>query len=334
VHLGIPFAGPIGAARVGYANGQYILNPSVQELKTSQMDLVVAGTETAVLMVESEAKNLSEQIMLGAVVFGHTEMKKVIDAIHDLVAEGGKPEIEWNPPPKNETLIAAVARVGEAKIRDALPDQGKAGPHAAAARRHQPDHGRPDRRSKAAGQPAPDSSKSATSCSTWKPRSCVRRSWKASRASTAATPAPCVRSRSAPRVLPRTHGSALFTRGETQALVVATLGTAPRQPEDRRADGRVHRFVHDALQHASVRHRRNRPRRFPEAPRNRPRPPGQARTGRRLPEADEFSYSVRLVSEITESNGSSSMASVCGGCLALMDAGVPMKRTWPASPWA
>jgi polyribonucleotide nucleotidyltransferase len=99
---GIPFAGPIGAARVGYANGQYILNPSTTQLKTSQMDLVVAGTETAVLMVESEASSCPKKIMLGAVVFGHDQMKKVIDAIHDLVAEGGKPEIEWNPPPRTK----------------------------------------------------------------------------------------------------------------------------------------------------------------------------------------------------------------------------------------
>jgi len=106
---GVPFNGPIGAARVGYANGQYILNPTVEQLKTSQMDLVVAGTETAVLMVESEAQQLSEEIMLGAVVYGHEQMKAVIDAIHDLVRDGGKPEVEWTPPAKNEALIARVA---------------------------------------------------------------------------------------------------------------------------------------------------------------------------------------------------------------------------------
>ena len=116
---GIPFNGPIGAARVGYANGQYILNPTTTQLKTSQMDLVVAGTETAVLMVESEAQQLSEEIMLGAVVFGHDQMRAVIDAIHDLVAEGGKPEVEWSPAPKNEELIARVHDLAAASIRDA-----------------------------------------------------------------------------------------------------------------------------------------------------------------------------------------------------------------------
>jgi len=122
---GIPFSGPIGAARVGYANGQYILNPSTTQLKTSQMDLVVAGTEHAVLMVESEAQQLSEEIMLGAVVYGHEQMKAVIDAIHALVEEGGKPEVEWAPAPKNEALIAQVAQLAEAKVRDAYQTREK-----------------------------------------------------------------------------------------------------------------------------------------------------------------------------------------------------------------
>src|SRR5690606_7460274 len=110
---GIPFNGPVGAARGGYIDGQYVLNPTVTQLANSQMDLVVAGTETAVLMVESEARQLSEEVMLGAVVFGHEQMKAVIDAIHELVRDGGKPEIEWAPPPRNETLIARVAQLAE-----------------------------------------------------------------------------------------------------------------------------------------------------------------------------------------------------------------------------
>jgi polyribonucleotide nucleotidyltransferase len=122
---GVPFNGPVGAARVGYANGQYILNPTTTQLKTSQMDLVVAGTETAVLMVESEAQQLSEEIMLGAVVFGHDQMKAVIDAIHDLVRDGGKPEVEWNPPAKNEALIARVKHFADAKINDAYQTRDK-----------------------------------------------------------------------------------------------------------------------------------------------------------------------------------------------------------------
>lgn len=116
---GIPFNGPLGAARVGYIDGQYVLNPVVSQLPKSQMDLVVAGTETAVLMVESEALELSEEIMLGAVVFGHTQMKVVIDAIHDLVRDGGKPEVQWSPAPKNEALIAKVSAIAESKLREA-----------------------------------------------------------------------------------------------------------------------------------------------------------------------------------------------------------------------
>ena len=122
---GIPFNGPIGAARVGYIDGQYVLNPTLSQLPNSQMDLVVAGTETAVLMVESEAKELSEEIMLGAVVFGHDHMKAVIDAIHDLVRDGGKPEVPWSPAPKNEALIARVTELAEAKLREAFATKEK-----------------------------------------------------------------------------------------------------------------------------------------------------------------------------------------------------------------
>src|ERR1700712_5112303 len=122
---GVPFSGPVGAARVGYANGQYILNPTTTQLKTSQMDLVVAGTETAVLMVESEAQQLSEEVMLGAVVFGHEQMRAVIDAIHDLVADGGKPEVEWTAPAKNEPLIARVAALATDKVREAYQTREK-----------------------------------------------------------------------------------------------------------------------------------------------------------------------------------------------------------------
>jgi len=317
---GIPFAGPIGAARVGYANGQYILNPTTTELKTSQMDLVVAGTETAVLMVESEAKQLSEEIMLGAVVFGHDQMKVVIDAIHDLVAEGGKPEVEWAPAPKNEALIARVGELAGAKIRDAyqtreksarqqklkslssevMADLAAAGEAADAA-----DVGNIlfDMEAKIVrsqildGEPRIDGRDTRTV----RPIS-IRSS-----------------------VLPRTHGSALFTRGETQALVVATLGTAR---DSQKIDALMGEYTDDFMMHYNMppfatgeTGRVGTPKR---------REVGHGRLAKRalvaaLPNAEDFSYSVRLVSEITESNGSSSMASVCGGCLALMDAGVPMK---------
>jgi len=317
---GIPFSGPIGAARVGYANGQYILNPTTTELKTSQMDLVVAGTETAVLMVESEAKQLSEEIMLGAVVFGHDQMKVVIDAIHDLVAEGGKPEVEWAPAPKNEELIARIGELAGAKVRDAYQTREKSARQqklkslssevmaelsAAGVTADSGDVGNIlfDMEAKVVrsqileGEPRIDGRDTRTV----RPIS-IRSS-----------------------VLPRTHGSALFTRGETQALVVATLGTAR---DSQKIDALMGEYTDSFMMHYNMppfatgeTGRVGTPKR---------REVGHGRLAKRaliaaLPDAEDFSYSVRLVSEITESNGSSSMASVCGGCLALMDAGVPMK---------
>ncbi|WP_305823085.1 polyribonucleotide nucleotidyltransferase [Massilia brevitalea] len=317
---GIPFSGPIGAARVGYANGQFILNPTTTQLKTSQMDLVVAGTETAVLMVESEAQQLSEEIMLGAVVYGHDQMKAVIDAIHDLVAEGGKPEIEWVAPAKNEVLIGQVAALADAKIRDAYQTREKtirqqklkslsseilAGLSAQGVQADAAEVGNIlfDMEAKVVrsqileGEPRIDGRDTRTV----RPIS-IRTS-----------------------VLPRTHGSALFTRGETQALVIATLGTAR---DSQKIDALMGEYTDDFMMHYNMppfatgeTGRVGTPKR---------REIGHGRLAKRalvaaLPNPEDFSYSVRLVSEITESNGSSSMASVCGGCLALMDAGVPMK---------
>jgi len=317
---GIPFNGPIGAARVGYANGQYILNPTTTQLKTSQMDLVVAGTEHAVLMVESEAQQLSEEVMLGAVVYGHEQMKAVIDAIHALVEEGGKPEVEWNPAPKNETLIAQVAQLADAKIRDAYQTREKsarqqklkslstevlAGLAAQGVEADAAEVGNIlfDMEAKVVrsqildGEPRIDGRDTRTV----RPIS-IRTS-----------------------VLPRTHGSALFTRGETQALVIATLGTGR---DSQKIDALMGEYTDDFMMHYNMppfatgeTGRVGTPKR---------REIGHGRLAKRalvaaLPSPEEFSYSVRLVSEITESNGSSSMASVCGGCLALMDAGVPMK---------
>ncbi|XYJ12056.1 polyribonucleotide nucleotidyltransferase [Telluria sp. B2] len=317
---GIPFNGPIGAARVGYANGQYILNPTTSQMKTSQMDLVVAGTETAVLMVESEAQQLSEEIMLGAVVYGHEQMKAVIDAIHALVEEGGKPEVEWTAPAKNETLIAQVAQLAGAKIRDAyqtrektlrqeklkslsgevmagLASQGIEADAAEVGNILFDMEAKVVRSQILEGEPRIDGRDTRTV----RPIS-IRTS-----------------------VLPRTHGSALFTRGETQALVIATLGTAR---DSQKIDALMGEYTDDFMMHYNMppfatgeTGRVGTPKR---------REIGHGRLAKRalvaaLPSPEEFSYSVRLVSEITESNGSSSMASVCGGCLALMDAGVPMK---------
>jgi polyribonucleotide nucleotidyltransferase len=317
---GIPFNGPLGAARVGYIDGQYVLNPVVSQLPKSQMDLVVAGTETAVLMVESEALELSEEIMLGAVVFGHTQMKVVIDAIHDLVRDGGKPEVQWSPAPKNDALIAKVSGIAEAKLREAYQIKEKQ------ARTAQlKEVSAAVNAAFADDADAPDSSELGNIMFDLEAkivRSQILEGEPRIDGRDTRTVRPIsIRS----SVLPRTHGSALFTRGETQALVVATLGTAR---DEQKIDALTGEYSDRFMLHYNMppfatgeTGRVGTPKR---------REIGHGRLAKRalvavLPAADEFSYSVRLVSEITESNGSSSMASVCGGCLALMDAGVPMK---------
>ncbi len=317
---GIPFNGPLGAARVGYIDGQYVLNPVVSQLPKSQMDLVVAGTETAVLMVESEALELSEEIMLGAVVFGHTQMKVVIDAIHDLVRDGGKPEVQWSPAPKNEALIAKVSAIAEAKLREAYQIKEKQ------ARTAQlKEVSAAVNAAFADDAEAPDSSELGNIMFDLEAkivRSQILEGEPRIDGRDTRTVRPIsIRS----SVLPRTHGSALFTRGETQALVVATLGTAR---DEQKIDALTGEYSDRFMLHYNMppfatgeTGRVGTPKR---------REIGHGRLAKRalvavLPAAEEFSYSVRLVSEITESNGSSSMASVCGGCLALMDAGVPMK---------
>ena len=223
---GIPFAGPLGAARVGYIDGQYILNPTATQLKTSQMDLVVAGTETAVLMVESEAQQLSEEIMLGAVVYGHDQMKAVIDAIHDLVRDGGKPEVQWAPPAKNEALIARVAHFAEAKLRAAYQTKDKQARTAKLKDAFAEVTNELVAEAASIGAAAPDAAEVGNILFDLEAK-IVRsqilegepridgRDTRTVRPITIRT-----------GVLPRTHGSALFTRGETQALVIATLGTA------------------------------------------------------------------------------------------------------------
>ena len=322
---GIPFNGPIGAARVGYIDGQYVLNPAVSQLSQSQMDLVVAGTESAVLMVESEAKELSEEVMLGAVVFGHSEMKVVIDAIHELVRDGGKPEIEWVAPAQNETLIARVTALAEGKLREAFATKEKQARTDKLRTIHAEVSAKLAEEAVAAGSNAPDSAEIGdimfgleskivrSQILDGEPR-IDGRDTRTVRPITIRT-----------SVLPRTHGSALFTRGETQALVVATLGTAR---DEQKIDALTGEYSDRFMLHYNMppfatgeTGRVGSPKR---------REIGHGRLAKRaliaaLPAADEFSYSVRLVSEITESNGSSSMASVCGGSLALMDAGVPMK---------
>lgn len=317
---GIPFAGPIGAARVGYVNGQYVLNPTVSQLANTQLDLVVAGTETAVLMVESEAKELSEEIMLGAVVFGHDQMKAVIDAIHELVRDGGKPEVEWKPAPKNEELISRVTALAEANLREAYQTRDK---QARTAKLKDV--------TSAVGTALAEAGISADSVEVGNilfdmEAKIVRSQILEGEPRIDGRDTRTVRPISIRTgVLPRTHGSALFTRGETQALVIATLGTAR---DEQKIDALMGEYSDRFMLHYNMppfatgeTGRVGTPKR---------REIGHGRLAKRallaaLPAPEDFSYSVRLVSEITESNGSSSMASVCGGCLALMDAGVPMK---------
>ncbi len=317
---GIPFDGPIGAARVGYANGQYLLNPTKAQQADSRLNLVVAGTESAVLMVESEADQLSEDVMLEAVMFGHQQMQVAIDAIHALVREGGKPAWDWVPAPRDEALIARIDAAGGDALRaaykitskqartDALR-QAYAQVHAALAA----DGGEVDgtkveqilfdmearivRGQILNGDPRIDGRDTRT----------VRP----------------IEIRTG--VLPRTHGSALFTRGETQALVVATLGT---DQDSQIIDALSGEYRDRFLLHYNMPPFATGETGRMGAPKR--REVGHGRLAKRallavLPKKEDFAYTMRLVSEITESNGSSSMASVCGGCLSMLDAGVPLK---------
>jgi polyribonucleotide nucleotidyltransferase len=318
---GVPFAGPIGAARVGYANGQYILNPTAKQLETSELDLVVAGTKDAVLMVESEAKQLSEQVMLGAVLFGHEQMQAAINAINELNAEAGKPKWDWQPSAAAVELTAAIngyeGAVTEAySIADKQARYEKLG--------------------------AIKTAINETLCSGETPK------FSAAKVKDAfgELEARVVRNRildGKPRIdgrdlktvrplnmgvgiLPRTHGSALFTRGETQVLAVVTLGTGK---DAQLIDSAIGEWRDTFMLHYNFppycvgeTGRLNAPKR---------REIGHGRLAKRgvaavLPDLEkEFPYVVRVVAEVTESNGSSSMASTCAASLALMDAGVPTK---------
>ena len=317
---GIPFNGPIGAARVGYINGQYVLNPTRSQLLDSQLDLVVAGTQAAVLMVESEAQQLPEDVMLGAVVFGHDQMQAAINAINELVEVAGKPEWNWQAPARDEALIAKVAALAEADLRDAYRITSK---QARVAKCREV--AKKTVEAVCAGEGAPDAT--AVGNLIFELEAKIVRSQilngepRIDGRDTRTVRPITVRT----GVLPRTHGSALFTRGETQGLVIATLGT-----------GRDEQII-DALQgeyrDRFMLHYNMPPFATGETGRvgsPKRREIGHGRLAKRaliavLPSAEEFGYSMRVVSEITESNGSSSMASVCGGSLALMDAGVPLK---------
>ena len=317
---GVPFSGPIGAARVGYVNGAYVLNPGQTARKESSLDLVVAGTEAAVLMVESEAKQLSEEIMLGAVVFGHEQGNIAINAIHDLVRDAGRPVWDWKAPAKDEALIAKVQALAGDKLRAAYQIRNKQARTQAC---------------RAAYSDAMVALKAeGTAFDSVKVEgllfdieaSLVRSQILAGEPRIDGRDTRTVRAIEIRNsVLPRTHGSALFTRGETQALVVTTLGT---ERDAQRFDALSGDYEDRFMLHYNMppfatgeTGRVGSPKR---------REIGHGRLAKRaliavLPTKEEFPYTMRVVSEITESNGSSSMASVCGGCLSLMDAGVPMK---------
>ena len=318
---GVPFQGPIGAARVGYKDGEYLLNPAISQLQDSQLDLVVAGTQNAVLMVESEAKELSEQVMLDAVMFGHQQLQTVINAINEFVAEADVQSWDWQPPSKDEALANAVAQAAEGQLVEAYQIKEKQSRYARLS----------EIRSQVVEQ----------LCAGEEPQ------WSAAEVSEAvgSLEKRIVRDRildGQPRidgrdnstvrpisirvgVLPRVHGSALFTRGETQAIVATTLGTGK--------DAQLIDAIEGERKEPFMLHYNFPPYCVGEtgmvgSPKR--REIGHGRLAKRgvaavMPNMDEYPYVVRVVSEITESNGSSSMASVCGSSLAMMDAGIPLK---------
>lgn len=322
---GIPFKGPIGACRVGYVNGGFVCNPTVSQLKDSRLDLVVAGTERAVLMVESEADCLPEQTMLDAVMFGHQQMQVAISAIHELTAEAGKPAWDWQPAPKNEALIARVHEIAQADIEEAYTIRSKQSRTEKLRAIYEKVEAQLTADAEAAGTEVADMNEVhgilfemeahvvRTNILEGKPRIDGRDT---------RTVRPIEIRQS---ILPRTHGSALFTRGETQALVLTTLGTKQDEQiiDNIMGESRDRFIMHYNMPPFATGEtgRVGSPKR---------REIGHGRLAKRalkavLPSAEEFNYSIRVVSEICESNGSSSMASVCGGCLSMLDAGVPLK---------
>jgi polyribonucleotide nucleotidyltransferase len=318
---GIPFRGPIGAARVGYKEGQYLLNPTGTEMEGSQLDLVVAGTEGAVMMVESEAKGLSEEVMLGAVVFGHQAMQTAISAIKELVAQAGKPRWTWTAPAENPELSAALATQAESALTKAFAITEKL------QRRDRVAEVKAAAVAALSGGEAPKFTADQVGDEFFKLESNIVRQRILNGepridGRDASTVRPITVKTS---VLPRTHGSALFTRGETQALVAVTLGTGrDAQIIDALAGERREPFMmHYNFPPFSVGETG-----MMGSPKR--REIGHGNLARRgvsavMPDMLTFPYVIRVVSEILESNGSSSMASVCGSSLALMDAGVPLK---------
>ena len=317
---GMPFNGPIGAARVAYKDGQYLLNPGLAQTADSELDLVVAGTEHAVLMVESEAKGLSEEVMLGAVLFGHEQMQVAIQAIRELAAEVGKPAWDWQAPVKDPSTAAKVAEAVEAEFREAYTIADK-------LKRQERNA---EIRNAAVARLCGDGDGALPEGEVRDAMSTLEKKIVRSRI-LAGEPRIDGRDTATVRpiairtgVLPRTHGSALFTRGETQALVVTTLGTT--------RDAQIIDAIEGERKEPFMLHYNFPPfcvgeTGFVGSPKR--REIGHGRLAKRgiqavMPDMSQFPYSIRVVSEITESNGSSSMASVCGTSLSLMDAGVPI----------
>jgi polyribonucleotide nucleotidyltransferase len=318
---GIPFNGPLGAARVGYKDGSYLLNPTAKQLAKSDLDLVVAGTEKAVLMVESEAKELAEEVMLGAVMFGHQHMLTAINAIKELASEAAKPSWNWQPSANNTAVEQQINAMAEEMIREAYQLREKLERRTKLSEIHA--HVVKQLCTEVAGTPSADLVKNILSSIEER---VVRGNILAGKPRIDGRDTKTIRPINVSAgLLPRTHGSALFTRGETQAIVVATLGTErDAQVIDELSGERKEPFMlHYNFPPYSVGETGSlgSPKR---------REIGHGRLAKRslqavMPTLDKFPYVVRIVSEITESNGSSSMASVCGGSLALMDAGVPIK---------
>lgn len=322
---GIPFKGPIGACRVGYINGEFVCNPKVSQMPESKLDLVVAGTERAVLMVESEADRLSEETMLGAVTFGHEQLQVAINAIHDLVAEVGKPAWDWQPPAKNEALIARIHEIADAGLAEAYTICEKQARNEKLREVYELVETTLNADAEAAGTDAPDINE-VNGILFEMEAHIVRSNILEGKPRIDGRDTRTVRPIEIRQgVLPRTHGSALFTRGETQALVLTTLGT--------KQDEQIVDSIMGESRERFILHYNMPPFATGETGRvgsPKRREIGHGRLAKRalkavIPSEEEFPYSIRVVSEICESNGSSSMASVCGGCLSLLDAGVPLK---------
>ncbi|SES86222.1 polyribonucleotide nucleotidyltransferase [Thalassotalea agarivorans] len=322
---GVPFNGPIGAARVGFQDGQYLLNPLQSELESSRLDLVVAGTESAVLMVESEADVLSEEEMLGAVVYGHDQMQTVVNAINEFKADVNNPVWEWSAPEKDAALTAKIAELATAKFEEAYQITEKAARYEKVG----------EIKTEVLAQLA-EGLAEGEELDEAEAKELLHDLEKKVVRTRITSGAPRIDGRDPESVrgldvmtgvLPRTHGSAVFTRGETQALVTATLGT---QRDAQKLDTLLGEKTDNFMLHYNFPPYCVGETGFVGSPKR--REIGHGRLAKRgilavMPTVEEFPYAVRVVSEITESNGSSSMASVCGTSLALMDAGVPIKQS-------